>query len=165
LEGVYDLRLAVFPKRLTPSILRGKPAATRKIQLVVLTPVKSATNNSAAPWQSTLEFDPASPKWWEQVARLPAWTRLATTPRPVENRPAGIRAHQGRNWVELAPHAWQAYPLSTPAVGKPHLVEIEYPTDLEQTLGISIIEPNAAGYVGPIGLDSGIDVVHSVTGN
>lgn len=156
-EGVYDLRLAIFPKRLTPALLRGKPIATRKVQLVVMSPIKTVTPPQAA-WQPVLEFDPASPKWWEQVARLPAWTRLPTTPRPVESRPAGNRAHQGKNWVELAPRAWQAYPLSMSAVGKPHIVEIEYPSDLEQTLSISIVEPNAAGAVGPVGLDSGIEV-------
>jgi hypothetical protein len=156
-EGVYDLRLALFPKRLTPALLRGKPLASRKVQLVAVSPVKTAQPPPAA-WQSVLEFDPANPKWWEQVARLPAWTRLPTTPRPVESRPASVRVHQGRNWVELAPRAWQAYPLSMPAVGRPHLVEIEYPSDIEQTLSISIVEPNSAGYVGPVGLDSGLEV-------
>jgi hypothetical protein len=37
-------------------------------------------------------------------------------------------------------------------------LEVEYPSDLAQTLSISVVEPNAAGFVGPIGLDSGIDV-------
>ena len=49
--------------------------------------------------------------------------------------------------------------MATP--GTPHVLEVEYPSDLEQTLGISIIEPNAAGQVGPIGLDSGIDVLRA----
>ncbi|HEY2411003.1 MAG TPA: family 10 glycosylhydrolase [Pirellulaceae bacterium] len=163
-EGVYDLRLALHAKRLTPNLLRGKPIASRKIQLVVTAPVKTAQPPPAA-WQNVLEFDPASPKWWEQVARLPAWTRLPMTPRPIENRPAGIRAHQGRNWVELAPRAWQAYPLSTPGIAGPHMIEIEYPSDLEQTLAISIVEPNAEGRVGPIGLDSGIDVSPPAAGH
>jgi hypothetical protein len=163
-EGVYDVRLALHPKRLTPNLLRGKPIASRKIQIVVVAPVKTAAAPPAA-WQNILEFDPASPKWWEQVARLPAWTRLPMTPRPIENRPAGIRAHQSRNWVELAPRTWQAYPLSTPSIAKPHLIEIEYPSDLEQTLAISIVESNAAGYVGPIAFDSGIDVFPPAAGH
>jgi hypothetical protein len=66
--------------------------------------------------------------------------------------------HLGKNWVELAPQAWQAYPLSIVSPGAPHILEVEYPSNVEQTLGISIVEPNAAGQVGPIGLDSGIDV-------
>jgi hypothetical protein len=35
-------------------------------------------------------------------------------------------------------------------------VEVEYPSDVPQTLGVSIVEPNVAGKVAPIGLDSGV---------
>ncbi len=34
---------------------------------------------------------------------------------------------------------------------------MDYPSDVPQTLGISIVEPNAAGALMPIGLDSGVD--------
>lgn len=163
-EGVYDLRLALYPKRLTTSIVRGKALATRKVQLVVVAPVKTIAPPSTQ-WQSMLEFDPASPKWWERMARLPNWARLPTVPRPVESGPAGTRMHLGRAWLELPRRAWQAYPLSVSAPGAPHAVEIEFPSDIEQTLGISIIEPNAAGYVGPIGVDSGIDVSQPEAGH
>jgi hypothetical protein len=40
----------------------------------------------------------------------------------------------------------------------PHLLEIDYPNDLEQHLGVSIIEPNAADRVVPITRDSGVYV-------
>jgi hypothetical protein len=156
-EGVYDLRLSLHSKRLSSTLVWAKALATRKIQLVVVSPVKTVTPQPAA-WQSVLEFDPASPKWWERMARLPSWTRLPTVPRPVESRPARARTQLGKAWVELSPQAWQAYPLSIGLPGTPHLLEIEYPSDIEQSLGISLIEPNAAGHVGPIGLDSGVDV-------
>ena len=67
-EGVYDLRLSLYPKRIT-NLVRGKPLATRKIQLVVVAPVRPVTQSTTA-WQSVLEFDPASPKWWDRMARL-----------------------------------------------------------------------------------------------
>ena len=54
--------------------------------------------------------------------------------------------------------SWEAYPLPIARPGQPHFVEVEYPADLAQTLGISIVEPNAAGHMTPIGLDTGIDV-------
>ena len=38
------------------------------------------------------------------------------------------------------------------------MLEVEYPSDTPQTLGLSIVEPNAAGVPAPIGLDSGVDV-------
>jgi hypothetical protein len=156
-EGVYDLKLSLYPKRLTSSIVRGKAIATRKVQLVVISPVKQGGAPTTA-WQSVFEIDPANPKWWERMAVLPSWTRLPSVPRPVESGPASTRMHMARSWVELPRRAWQAYPLSVATPGAPHLLEVEYPSDIEQTLGISLVEPNAAGYIGPIGLDSGIDV-------
>ena len=49
------------------------------------------------------------------------------------------------NWmpelVELAGGAWQAYPLSLTSIGMPHILEVSYPSDLPQTLQISILEP------------------------
>ncbi len=163
-EGVYDVRLALYPKRLTTSLVRGKPLASRTVQLVVVEPVQPI-HHGAATWQPVLEFDPASPKWWEPLTRLPSWTRLPSLPQRVESEPAKSRNHQSRAWVELAPLAWQAYPLSVAEPGVPHILEVEYPSDVEQTLGISLVEPNAAGQIGPIGLDSGIDVAEAQAGH
>jgi hypothetical protein len=52
--------------------------------------------------------------------------------------------------------SWEAYPLPIERPGEPHVLEIDYPSDVPQSLGISIVEPNAAGTVLPIGLDSGV---------
>ncbi len=54
------------------------------------------------------------------------------------------------------PPPGQASPLPIRSVGKPHLLEVSYPSDVSQDLAISIVEPNAAGMVVPIGLDSGV---------
>ena len=54
--------------------------------------------------------------------------------------------------------SWEAYTLSVSPPGRPYVLEVEYPSDVPQTLGLSIIEINAAGTLVPIGLDSGIDV-------
>jgi hypothetical protein len=157
-EGVYDVRLAIFPKRLTTTLVRGKPLFSRKVQVVVVAPVKRIDPQPVA-WQSVLEIDPANPKWWERMARLPSSLRLPNLPpQPVGSGPAKTRTSLERTWVELPPSGWQAYPLTVETPGLPHILEIEYPSDVEQTLAISIVEPNAAGQVAPIGLDSGIDV-------
>lgn len=164
-EGVYDVRLSLYPKRLTTSLVRGKPIATRKVQLVVVAPVKTV-NQEIAAWETVLEFDPANPRWWERMARLPTSLRLPSLPiKPVGSATPRSRPHLERTWVELSPAAWQAYPLTVATPGQPHILEVEYPSDLEQTLGISIVEPNGAGQVGPIGLDSGIDVAAPTAGH
>ena len=54
--------------------------------------------------------------------------------------------------------SWEAYTLGVSPPGKPYVLEVEYPSDVPQTLGLSIVETNAAGTLVPIGLDSGIDV-------
>jgi len=56
---------------------------------------------------------------------------------------------------------WVAYPLSVSQPGQVHVVEVQYPSDLPQAMTISIVEPNAAGAVVPIGLDSGVGVQDS----
>jgi hypothetical protein len=72
--------------------------------------------------------------------------------------------------VELRPSgrsgdvSWEAYTLPIKRPGVPHVLEVEYPSDVPQMMGISILEPNAAGAIMPIQLDSGIDTAEDVTG-
>ena len=60
--------------------------------------------------------------------------------------------------------SWEAYWLSVAQPGRPYVLEVDYPSDVPQTLGISILEPNAAGALVPIGLDSGVDVTEELPG-
>src|SRR5262249_18296530 len=52
--------------------------------------------------------------------------------------------------------SWQAYPLAVARPGTAHFLEIEYPSDVAQSLGVSLVEPNAAGAVLPLGVDQGL---------
>jgi len=157
-EGVYDVRVALYPKRLTTSLVRGKPIAERKIQFVVVAPAARILP-AAQPWRIADEVDPVNPRWWDRLPRfgslrkMPSWSN-----GPIGSGPIRTRKHLEQTWVELPTDGWQAYPLSIAAPGKLHMLEIDYPSDMEQTLGVSLVEPNAAGQVVPIGLDSGIDV-------
>lgn len=71
---------------------------------------------------------------------------------PIGNAKATKRERDGRPLVQLDRDGWLAYPLPIAKTDEPHLLEIQYPANLRQTLGISIVEPNAAGKVAPIGL-------------
>jgi hypothetical protein len=155
--GVYDVRLALYPKRLAP-LVRGKPLAERRVQLVVVDPAQPASDPDA-PWETALELDPAHPRWWEKMTRLPTLARLPLLgTQTYGNAPAGARVHLDRTLVEIAPEAWQAYPLSLAEPGRLHLLEVEYPDDLPQAMQVSVVEPNAAGLVAPVGLDTGLEV-------
>lgn len=157
-EGVYDIRVALYPKRLTTTLVRGKPIAERKIQLVVVAPAARILPQQA-PWRVADEIDPANPRWWERLPKFGGLRKLPTwSNQPIGSGPIRTTAHLNQTWVELPPGGWQAYPVSITNPGRLHMLEIDYPSDMEQTLGVSIVEPNAAGQVVPIGLDCGIDV-------
>ncbi|HEX2475592.1 MAG TPA: hypothetical protein VHK01_12645 [Lacipirellulaceae bacterium] len=164
-EGVYEVRVVAsrpsgFRKRFqlpgTSTLL-----AEERFQVVVLNSHRESDAQTAE-WESVLEIDPTSPRWWD---RLPTWTQFrgipGLKPGPLGSIRAGAIEHPLGRFVELpAPPQggechWQAYSLPLEAVGVPHLLEIEYPADKEQHLGISIVEPNSAGLVEGFGRDSG----------
>ncbi len=166
-EGVYEIRLAVtrppgFRERFFPG--GGAPLVVRTFQVVVLDKVPAAPA-SEAEWRTVLEIDPVNPAW---SARLPDWTQIRRLPgvsrRPIGSvrttavtLPLGVFVELPPTPPEKEPH-WQAYPLAIESVGTPHLLEIEYPNDRDQHLGISIIEPDATGRFTTIGRDSGVYV-------
>ncbi|MEX2093846.1 MAG: hypothetical protein WD971_14265 [Pirellulales bacterium] len=166
-EGVYEIRLAVtrppgFRERFFPG--GGAPLVVRSFQVVVLDRIPAAPATEAE-WRTLLEIDPANPAW---SARLPDWTQIRRLPgvsrRPIGSvrttavtLPLGVFVELPPTPPQGEPH-WQAYPLAIEAVGVPHLLEIEYPNDREQHLGISIVEPDATGQFVTIGRDSGVYV-------
>ena len=170
-EGVYDLMIAVIDGRLTERFPWKKPLADRKVQLVVLDEKRSADESNASPAMSkVLEIDPANPRWFDRFANLPLVPGQRRGPLGSgaavrwEHHTLGPMIRLGGIEVakESAPDeeevAWESYPLPITDPGQPHVLEVEYPSDVPQMLGISIIEPNAAGAVMPIGLDSGVYV-------
>ncbi len=174
-EGVYTVRVtASRPSGFRVGFFSGAaaPLAERTVDLVVLdsraapgTSVLTSAVAQASPWETVLEIDPASARWWD---RLPGWTQVRRIPGLNRGPLGSIRAGAvdlplGR-FVELPPTVggadphWQAYSLPLEVVGEPHVLEIEYPADAEQHFGISIVEPNSAGVVEGIGRDAGVYV-------
>lgn len=166
-EGVYEIHLAVtrppgFRERFFPG--GGGPLVERSFQVVVLDRLPAAPATDAQ-WETILEIDPANPTWW---TKIPDWTQIRRIPG-MARRPLGsVRTTTVKDalgeFVELPPTPpsgephWQAYPLTVESVGVPHVVEIEYPNDREQHLGISIVEPDANGSFVTISRDSGVYV-------
>ncbi len=175
-EGVYDLIITAttrvnwrqaIPQMLKPQNWK-QTVAQRRIQLLVLSPETRAPSTETDDKLSlVVEIDPANPKWHEKLRldRLPKlWKIPPLWPLgPLGNGNARPRQHPLGELIELNPSgqspdvSWEAYTLPIEQPGRPHVLEIEYPSDVRQTLGISILEPNAAGALMPIGLDSGVD--------
>jgi hypothetical protein len=161
-EGVYELALEAIERG---PLRWGKTIVTRTVQLIVVAD-KNPKPIEAANWQKILELDPTSNSWSERFRN--SWSLWpGARPAPLDNGQATVHPLGGNlgNAMRLAAPlpgndpAWQAFPLAVGKIGQPHVLEVEYPGNLPQQLGISLIEPNAAGQVQPIGLDSGVVVV------
>jgi hypothetical protein len=135
------------------------------VQCVAIAPLRPIDRTIVA-WQSAYELDPANPSWWERMARMPSLRRIPNlATQQLQSGPTKNKSRLGRPWIELAPRGWQAYPLTIDNPGQPHILEVEYPSDFAQTLGISLVEPGPSGQVQPIGLDSGFEVGPPASGH
>jgi hypothetical protein len=162
-EGVYDLRIAVHRRALQNRLGWKQTVEERKVQVVVLA-ASQPQPAGAAPFpavaETLFELDPASPPWWERLGNVPLIPGMRRG--PLGNGDATSWQHPLGQLIQLGPGgrepnvSWEAFPLPVARPGQPHVVEIEYPTDVAQTLGISVIEPNTSGQVTPIGIDAGV---------
>jgi hypothetical protein len=162
-EGVYELQIVISTRRRTPSFTPEKLIAERRIQLVVLSdqPVPDDSFEAAADERRlVLGIDPTQANWFQRMGRLPQWPLLpGLRPEgPLGNLKAERLERGERIWTSLPVGGWQAYPLPIDEVGALHELELEFAGDLEQSFSVSLVEPNAAGKVIPIGLDSGITI-------
>lgn len=172
-EGAYDVLLTLAKRRLPTRLAPAKLLYQRTVQVLVVAPQPLAAPATA--WQVLGEIAPhgdevpsespsAKGKFWEAIPKLPQWKWIPGSPgeqpqqKPLGNGRSRQSGAGDRPWLELAAGGWQAYPLPVSQLHRPHVVEVEFPTARRQTLGISILDPNAAGAITPPGLDSGVDV-------
>ena len=163
-EGVYDLEIVASSRRGPMSLGLKHTLAQRSVQLVVVAPSADTSRpDTSDQARQIVEIDPVNPTWWRRFD-LARWLPGARR-GPVTNGKTQTIDHTLGQFVRLstggdttAKPAWQAYPLPITEPGKPHVLELEYPSDVPQTMGISIVEPNAAGAVTPIAVDSGVYV-------
>ncbi|PHS07010.1 MAG: hypothetical protein COA78_13750 [Blastopirellula sp.] len=157
-QGVYDVVASLSEVRLTNYVFAPKPVHQRNIQLVVLDPQQTYVSDEKPP-ELVVEFDPANPSWWSTISRISQYNPLQKgKPTELHNKKSVPWKHASQQWTQLDTEGWHAYPLVVEDIGQPHILEIEYPSDVSQTLGISVVQPNAAGAIAPIGLDSGLVV-------
>ncbi len=164
-EGVYDIIVSAHRKKtLRNTFARAKPLHERRVQLIAIAPEPLVAE--PRDWALVNTIDSHSVSWMEWLTRVPKLPLLPDfRQEPLANGKSSVLRHQGQELVQLGPGGWQAYPLPVERVGQPHRLEVEYPSDLSQTLGISVVEPNAAGKVVPLGLDSGVHVSDPIPGD
>ncbi len=140
-EGVYDLLLT----------LEGT-GRWRRVQVVVASSGTSAgevaevgTNDKPTPrFQVAEVLDPANPM--KPLATNPNATlfHVRETPRhPTSHGQVAPVRRFDQDLVEIESDGWLALPVPVTQPGQPHVLEIEYPNDSLQTLGIAIHEPGS----------------------
>ena len=157
-EGAYDAHLTISRSSALRNPFRAQPLVTRRVQLIAVRsdPFESRDSDE---WGEIANFNPAQSRWFERLRRLPQLTLLpGVEPGPLGNDKSSVRSYQNRQLTQIATGGWKAFPLPIRRVDAPHVVEIEYPRDIAQTMGVSIVEPQTDGTVSPVGVDSGIDV-------
>ena len=162
-EGVFTLQVDLVQRRFTNALLRNAPPVQTLIQLVVTGSLRSRSLDAivvpAEPWSEVGKIDLADPEWWKPWNLLPQIPlRPVARRQPVGSGPLTLATHGDQQYYELGAAKWIAAPLPIAEVGRPHVLEIAYPNDVPQTVGITVLEPNAAGIVTPLFLDSGFDV-------
>ncbi|MBX7165455.1 MAG: family 10 glycosylhydrolase [Pirellulales bacterium] len=161
-EGVYELHVEARGLGLRSRLTLRPPVVERVAQLVVVDSRPPEQPNDNTPWRTVFELNPAVNRWWERLTALPLLP--GQRPGPLGSGSVSPWEHSLGTFVQLGPHgrepdaSWEAYTLSIERPGLPHVLEIEYPSDVPQTTGVSLIESNAAGAVSPIGVDSGFFV-------
>lgn len=172
-EGVYDILIAAVSNPNWSQAVRQplnwkRTIAERRVQLLVLNPQRPPVSRADREFTQVVEIDPANPRWYEKINRLPQLPLTkARLPRffkgSLGNDCLQPRRHALGELAQLAANAdspdmsWEAYWLPISQPGRPHVVEVNYPSDVPQTLGVTIVEPNAAGAVMPIAVDCGVD--------
>jgi hypothetical protein len=156
-EGVYDVELQPSRHRLG---LWQPLQGGRRVQLIVLSrDPRMPDSTTELPFETLVDIDPAKPSWWQRLPNIPM---LPSLRKPLGSGDTKVRRYGQTNLVQIgdarANVDWQAYPLPIQKPGEPHIVEVQYPADLPQVLGISVVEANQAGVLAPIGLDSGVYV-------
>ena len=154
-EGVYDVRLHLI-------------AAHRLVrQSVVQVVVVSATSahpdglSLAGSRQRRVDsFRPAEAGFFRRVGKRRRFGRFGRSwNRLRELLPQrALKNDRSLAGSTSAPIHWSAYKLHIPDPERPHRIVITAPAGTSQHVGVSLLEPDAAGQLMPIGLDSGFTV-------
>ena len=156
-EGVYELVASITPRRIGDNLLAPAAKWKRRIQFIVLE--KQAAAVGSTNWKPVGVIDPDSSAWWKTWQQIRRFNLLPNYSNgPIQHGKIANRRVEGKPWIELSSDSWRAYPLPISSIGKPHVLEVEYCRASEQQLLISLLEPNAAGRVVPLTIDSGVEV-------
>ncbi|MFO0898864.1 MAG: family 10 glycosylhydrolase [Pirellulales bacterium] len=158
-EGAYDLTLTLVERR--RRLAPGRTLAERSVQFVVVGEAAPAAEVQAAPPDEVVvEIDPAAPRWWDRMA---GFGKGSLRRGPLGSGQLEVWSHSSLGalaQLRKSPRAddasWEAYPLPGLTPGQVYVLEIEYPDDQPQELGLSVLEAGPQGGPGGAGVDAGV---------
>ncbi|MFK7766222.1 MAG: family 10 glycosylhydrolase [Mariniblastus sp.] len=161
-EGIYNLEIELDPTWYQSSFNVKKNSLRRKIQFIVLSDKPaSTTEGTKRRWRQVSIVDPVNvdsnslPASWSRVVGLPA-------NRTIGNQLRSPVVIDQQTLMQLAPGGWQAIPLTIDRLNKPHVVELDYVSTGEMSLGLSLLQTDAAGQIPLYGFDSGVFIPKSL---
>ena len=155
-EGAYDLDL-----RATSS---SGPVQSRKVQVLVLAATPSADEPPAAAKAGPVlaqPFPPENAGFLRRVGAVRFWKSANRQNAPQWPWPGFSAA----DWPSVDPEGFEyrAYRLKLENPDQPHRLTLTVPATTSQSLGMGILQPNAAGELVPPGPAAGfeVDIVRS----
>lgn len=169
--GIYNIDVSVRSSRFVDSFVRLTPIAQRRIQFVVV-PDKHERSESRPEQVEVMRFDPTDVSWWDKFNALHHLDHLNVLTgvkiQPRNNGKTSTLAQSEGKWLapeqveseselftSIGVSGWQSYPLHCEDLYKPHVLEVVLPADVQQSIGISILEPDASGSLHPVHRDFG----------
>lgn len=164
-EGVYNVEIEIEPIWYQASLVSKKTVVKRDIQFIVLSKQPPVREDSK-PWREIAVIDSAG----RTEEPFPGWSqfsRLANRPvrEVIGNNLRSTVVVGNQTMMQLQPGGWQAIPLTMDGLGKPNIIELEYVTNEEMALGISLLQPDDSGQIPLYGFDSGVFVPKSIVKN
>lgn len=174
-QGTYEFVIDASVQRSSWSATFGRnwfreAVARRSIQLVVIARQPAPPLPEGTEGELVDQVEPAHPGWWQRFGKLsliPGMQREPLTAGEVQIWPYEVPDGERKRLLQLiqlgsgpsiGESAWHAYPVTIKELGQPHWLEVDYPRDMPQHLGISIVEPSASGQGQATSLDSGVYV-------
>ena len=158
-EGAYRVDL-----RLQNRNLRNwnQNLISRSVELAVADTSAQPALASNVFWSELASLDPAKQHsnkgdLRQRIAQLSGF-RKNTLDGNARCRTVGF---ENRNLLQIDPGGWNTIEIPVDQIGKPHIVEVEYLHDRPMRLGISFLQPDAAGQISHFGSDSGVSVPQS----
>ena len=136
----------------------GVVAHTAVVDLLVCSGKELATAASTEiKWKQVDEFDPARSSWWREVAPRTSWPTWKSSWEKWLS--AGLMNRNEPPAVPRDPVRWKAYRLKLDEPGRRHRVIVQFAADHAGSYGVSLLQPDAAGELMPLHLDTGLKIV------